>query len=93
MKDTIELLERIGQDAALRHASASDLASALTALEGSEGLRQAAMSGDRSHLVAELGPRETQVPQVPTHIAPPSEEDDESDHTQEDGGDDTNPEP
>jgi hypothetical protein len=67
MTDTIELLERIGRDAGLRHASTDELVRVLTDLQGSEGLRQAAMSGDSSTLVTELGPRETQQQQSPTH--------------------------
>mgnify|MGYP001551092439 CR=1 FL=1 len=55
MSNTIELLERIGQDASLRHASQENLAQALNALNASEGLKLAAASGDTSHLGEELG--------------------------------------
>jgi hypothetical protein len=55
MSKTIELMELIGQDAALRHASQEDLARALDALNASEGLKAAAASGDKSRLEAELG--------------------------------------
>jgi hypothetical protein len=78
MTDTIELLERIGQDAALRHASGDELAQTLTKLRASDGLRQAAISGDSGYLMAELGPRETQTPQIPTHIAPGGEDEEDS---------------
>lgn len=57
MTDTIELLETIGRDASLRHASGETLAQALNTLQASEGLRQAASSGDSRHLAQELGPR------------------------------------
>lgn len=55
MSKTIELLELIGQDASLRHASQEDLAQALDALNASEGLKVAAASGDKSRLEEELG--------------------------------------
>lgn len=55
MSNTIELLERIGQDASLRHASRETLAKALNALDASEGLKVAAASGDKSRLGEELG--------------------------------------
>lgn len=55
MSHTIELLERIGQDASLRHASQEKLAQALDALNASEGLKVAAASGDKSRLGEELG--------------------------------------
>lgn len=55
MSNTIELLERIGQDASLRHASQENLAQALNALNASEGLKVAAASGDKSRLGEELG--------------------------------------
>ena len=55
MSKTIELLELIGQDASLRHASQQDLAQALDALNASEGLKVAVASGDKSRLGEELG--------------------------------------
>jgi hypothetical protein len=55
MSNTIELLERIGQDASLRHASSENLAQALNALNASEGLKAVAASGDKSRLGEELG--------------------------------------
>lgn len=57
MTGTIELLETIGRDASLRHAAGEELAQALTLLQASEGLKQAACSGDSRHLAQELGPR------------------------------------
>jgi hypothetical protein len=83
MTNTIELLERIGRDAALRHASKDDLARTLGDLQASDGLRQAVMSGHSDRLAAELGPRETQQPQTPIHIAPPGGEDEEESGTTE----------
>jgi len=55
MSNTIELLERIGQDASLRHASQESLVQALSALDASEGLKVAAASGDKTRLGDELG--------------------------------------
>ncbi|WP_426663791.1 hypothetical protein [Rhodanobacter aciditrophus] len=55
MSNTIELLERIGQDASLRHSSRENLTQALNALNASEGLKLAASSGDKSRLGEELG--------------------------------------
>lgn len=55
MSNTIDLLERIGQDASLRHASKEDLAQALNTLNASDGLKVAAASGDKSRLTEELG--------------------------------------
>ncbi len=57
MPNTIELLEVIGSDASLRHASAQDLARALDGMHASEALRQAAATGDSAWLAAELGHR------------------------------------
>lgn len=61
MSKTIELLELIGQDASLRHASREDLAQALDALNASEGLKVAAASGDKSRLEEELGNKQHPV--------------------------------
>jgi hypothetical protein len=55
MSDTIELLEAIGANAALRYASAQDLTQALEQVDASEALKAAAMAGDTSLLSAELG--------------------------------------
>lgn len=81
MLDTIELLEVIGNDASLRHASAEELASRLAQLGASDALKAAASSGDSSHLSAELGHRPMQPPQV-SQI--PGEDEDE-DEPQKDG--------
>lgn len=55
MTDTIKLLETIGKDASLRHASGETLAQTLADLGANQGLRRAASSGDSSHLSEELG--------------------------------------
>lgn len=55
MRDTVELLEAIGRDAALRHASPEELAKVLAAADASAGLRELAASGDGTTLTKELG--------------------------------------
>ena len=94
MSKTIELLERIGQDASLRHASREDLAQALGELNASEGMKVAAASGDKSRLIQELGPKHhpMQPPNNPGHggcdpceddpESVPQRDDDEADETQ-----------
>ena len=66
MKDPIELLEAIGVDASLRHASGEDLAHVLEERRASHHLKQAAASGDRAFLEQELGYRVSQMVQNPT---------------------------
>lgn len=55
MPDTIDLLESIGKNAALRHASAEELAEVLSEANASEALLAAVKQGDSSLLSAELG--------------------------------------
>ncbi|MEP7185348.1 MAG: hypothetical protein ABI767_05855 [Rhodanobacter sp.] len=61
MTNTIELLEAIGKDASLRHASKEDLAQALGGMDASTGLNMAAASGDSRHLAQELGYKDNKV--------------------------------
>jgi hypothetical protein len=80
MKDTIELLEAIGQDASLRHASAEELAHVLAQARASEALTAAVTQGDRSLLAAELGHAPNEAPQViqtPGTEEEPEQEDEE----------------
>ncbi|HVI57136.1 MAG TPA: hypothetical protein VM621_19000 [Luteibacter sp.] len=72
MLDTIEMLEVIGRDASLRHASAHDLGTALAKAHASEALTAAVASGDTSALFAELGYKLMQVPQVNQHYCGPA---------------------
>jgi hypothetical protein len=58
MTNTIELLEAIGRDASLRHASGEDLSRALSGLKATEALKLAAISGDDGYLAQELGDRD-----------------------------------
>ncbi|PTR32528.1 hypothetical protein C8J98_10581 [Luteibacter sp. OK325] len=64
MSHTIELLEAIGRDASLRHASSEELARVLQQAKASEALTAAVASGDRSLLAVELGNKINDVPQA-----------------------------
>jgi hypothetical protein len=55
MLDTIDLLETIGKNAALRHISGLELVEVLGRADASEALKAAAMAGDSSLLSAEFG--------------------------------------
>lgn len=89
MSDTIELLETIGRNASLRHAPAEDLAQTLVAMNASEGLKQAAASGDSIHLTQELGYRALQNP---NHVSQTVPEEEEVEPGRHDGdNDDTGP--
>jgi len=81
MSDTIELLATIGQNAALRHASAEDLAQMLGQADASEAFRAAVASGDSSRLSEELGHKPNQVPQISNM---PGHEEDDTDHDDDD---------
>lgn len=72
MLDTIEMLEAIGSDASLRHASAYDLTVALENAHASKALTAAVASGESSELFAELGFKIMQVPQVNQHFCGPA---------------------
>ena len=52
---TIQLLEAIGRDAWLYHASPEGLLQALIDANASHGMQHAASTGDASHLRSELG--------------------------------------
>lgn len=65
MADTIELLEAIGRDASLRHASAQVLAGVMAQAQATEALTRTVASGDSSWLSAEFGQR----PMVATQIS------------------------
>lgn len=87
MRDTIELLEAIGHDASLRHASPDELMQVLDEAEASEGLRQSVASGDAAALVRELGLRAMHTEQS-THTAGHEEEDEDGDREDDDDDDD-----
>jgi hypothetical protein len=67
MSDTIELLEAIGRDASLRHASSEELADVLHKARASEALTAAVASGDSSLLAEELGHKVNLEPQAVQH--------------------------
>lgn len=75
MSDTIELLEAIGRDASLRHASSEHLANVLQESQASESLTAAVASGDSSLLSEELGHKHMDLPQIVQ--TPGHQEDDE----------------
>ena len=74
MPDTIELLDAIGQNAALRYASTEQLASELERAHASEALKSAVTAGNSSLLAGEFGSRPLVEPQI-THA--PCREDEE----------------
>ena len=77
MSDTIDLLESIGKNAALRHASGEDLAQALEQVNASEALKAAAMTGDSTLLSAELGDKPMKVAHD-THTGGHEDEDEDA---------------
>ena len=79
MSDTIELLESIGRDASLRHASGEELSHMLEQSDAPEPLRTAVAAGDSSRLSQELGNKPmhaTHVTQEPCHEDEPGQDDD-----------------
>jgi hypothetical protein len=64
MSDTIDLLEAIGRDATLRHASAEELKNMLEQAQASVALTAAAASGDSSRLSGEFGHKAMYAPQI-----------------------------
>src|ERR1700756_3092020 len=63
MMDTIDLLEAIGSDASLRHASSEELSKALEQAHASEALTAAVATGDPAELSKEFGTKPMQAPQ------------------------------
>jgi hypothetical protein len=90
VKDTIEMLEAIGRDASLRHASTETLTKILEEARATDALTMAAASGDGSRLSEEFGHRHMHMPQisqVPAHEEEedPAPEDDGSQPPQAEG--------
>lgn len=87
MSNTIELLESIGKSAALRHASAEELAQVLEQADASDALKAAVRAGDISLLSVELGPnrpvRVEHSPHAPGHEEHPGHDHDH-DHDDDD---------
>ena len=90
MKDTIEMLEAIGRDASLRHASTETLTRVLEETQATEALTMAVASGDSSALSQQFGHRHMHMPQisqVPAHEEEeePAPEDDGSQPSEAEG--------
>ncbi|MEP6898771.1 MAG: hypothetical protein ABI870_09595 [Rhodanobacter sp.] len=75
MSDTIDLLVSIGQNAALRHASADELVEVLEQAQASEALKAAVASGDKVWLFEEFGHKPMELP----HTQGPGHEEEEQD--------------
>jgi hypothetical protein len=89
MRDTVELLEAIGRDAKLRHASPEELARALETADASAGLRELAASGDSKTITEELGLQQMHVEhQSQTGGHEGDGHDDHHDHHHDDGKED-----
>lgn len=74
MSDTLDLLEVIGRDASLRHASKEELTKILVHTHASEVLTAAVASGDSSMLFREFAYMHTQGNLTPAHEEDPHEE-------------------
>lgn len=79
MSNTIELLEAIGSDASLRHASADDLAKALADMHASIGLQKAAAASSSAPLEKELGYRGMKPVDSPVQTGREDDEDETPD--------------
>lgn len=79
MTDTLELLEAIGQDASLRHATVEELANILEQAQASEALKAAVASGDSSLLSGEFGELLNLTPQSVQNPGHEEEEEEEED--------------
>jgi hypothetical protein len=77
MSDTIDLLETIGKNAHLRHASADALADTLEQEDASDALKAAVIAGDSGLLAAEFGHKPLRVDQ---HVNGPGHEEEDPDH-------------
>ena len=86
MSNVIDFLERMGQDALLRHATGADLESALTAADIDPVVRAALLAEDSSRLEALLGA----TANICCMIHPPGEggDDEEEDEDDDDFDDD-----
>jgi hypothetical protein len=79
MADTIELLEAIGRDALLRHASAEELGKVLEKSQASEALTAAVVFGDSSRLTQEFGQKRMDPPNSSQGLPDEDEEPDQED--------------
>jgi hypothetical protein len=88
MRDTVELLEAIGRDARLRHASPEELAKALEEANASAGLRDLVASGDSKALTEELGIVQMHVEHQSQTSGHEGDDDDRRHHPDQDDKDD-----
>lgn len=86
MSNTIELLEAIGSDASLRHATPEALLQTMASLDCSAMLLEAIERGDGDALKPELGHRDGQLVSTVNQIVP--DEDDEDDDRDDKDDDD-----
>jgi len=86
MTDTIELLEAIGRNASLRHASAEELGKVLEQAQASTALTAAVVFGDSSRLTQEFGQKRMDPPNSSQGLPDEEEEPD-----QEEGEEPLNP--
>lgn len=84
MTDTIDLLEAIGRDASLRHATAAELKAILERADAPEVLTTAVASGDGSTLAAALGYAPMQATQITQNPWDEQEEEDDPDDDEAD---------
>jgi hypothetical protein len=77
MTDTIDLLEAIGADATLRHASTEELAIVLERAQASDALTAAVTLGDSTLLFEEFGRMQHAPPQSTQTPSPTPAPDDE----------------
>lgn len=92
MQDTIDLLEAIGSDASLRHASSDELTKILEQTAAPEALTAAVASGDRASLAGEFGKGPMYSTQVSQGTFREEEEEGEGDE-QKPGQEDETPKP
>ncbi len=93
MTDTLDMLEIIGQDAGLRHATAADLLQALAPTDASVALKQAIAAGDSAPLAADFGQAVMHSSQHPTHNSQGLGHDEEEQEQNPPGREDERPEP
>jgi hypothetical protein len=77
MSDVIDFLEKMGQDAQLRHGSQSEVELALTSAEIAPELQAAILANDQAHLETLLG----QAPLCVAYMPSEEEQDDETEET------------
>jgi hypothetical protein len=87
MSNVIDLLERLGQDAQLRHASDGELEQALIRAQVDPAVRDAILMRDQRQLEALLGANANVCCMIATPAQEePEEEDDDKKHEDDDDG-------